>query len=144
MSSNVYEIYKVNMHTDVNHHLRVARPVSNLARAAHMYCQALQMRVLTSFQDHAGFDGIIVGNPGAGYHFEFTFCRDHPIAPSATVEDLTIFYIASERAWEEACARMTATGFRQVPAFNPYWEVRGRTYADPDGYRVVLQQSEWG
>ena len=28
-------------------------------------------------------------------------------------------------------------------AFNPYWETRGRTYEDPDGYRVVLQQAEW-
>jgi hypothetical protein len=34
-------------------------------------------------------------------------------------------------------------GFRRVAPFNPYWEVRGRTYEDADGYRIVLQQAEW-
>jgi len=37
---------------------------------------------------------------------------------------------------------MLAAGFTQVTAFNPYWEVRGRTYEDRDGYRIVLQQAE--
>ena len=131
------------MHTEMTHHLRIARPVSDLERTARMYCEALQLRVLASFQDHAGFDGIIVGAPGAGYHFEFTFCRDHPIAPSPTVEDLTVLYVASGPAWKQACARMAVAGFRQVPPFNPYWNLRGHTYADLDGYRVVLQHSEW-
>jgi prolyl oligopeptidase len=38
---------------------------------------------------------------------------------------------------------MLAAGFKQVSSFNPYWETRGRTFEDPDGYRVVLQQAEW-
>jgi hypothetical protein len=38
---------------------------------------------------------------------------------------------------------MLAAGFKQVTAFNPYWGVRGRTYEDHDGYRIVLQQAEW-
>jgi hypothetical protein len=28
------------------------------------------------FEDHAGFDGVMLGEPGAPYHFEFT----HPAA----------------------------------------------------------------
>jgi hypothetical protein len=38
---------------------------------------------------------------------------------------------------------MLAAGFTQVASFNPYWDARGRTFADPDGYRVVLQRAEW-
>jgi hypothetical protein len=38
---------------------------------------------------------------------------------------------------------LMAAGFNQVPSFNPYWEVQGRTFIDPDDYRVVLQNSEW-
>jgi hypothetical protein len=38
---------------------------------------------------------------------------------------------------------MLAAGFRQVTSFNPYWDVRGRTYEDEDGYRIVLQNAEW-
>ncbi|WP_418132309.1 hypothetical protein [Variovorax sp. 278MFTsu5.1] len=35
-------------------------------------------------------------------------------------------------------------GFTEVSSFNPYWQRRGRTFADLDGYRVVLQQAAWG
>lgn len=27
---------------------------------------------------------------------------------------------------------------------SPYWDVSGKTFEDIDGYRVVLQQREWG
>ena len=28
-------------------------------------------------------------------------------------------------------------------AFNPYWNVNGKTFVDGDGYRVVLQNRSW-
>jgi hypothetical protein len=34
---------------------------------------------------------------------------------------------------------MTAAGYAPVASFNPYWDRSGRTFEDPDGYRVVLQ-----
>jgi hypothetical protein len=34
-------------------------------------------------------------------------------------------------------------GYQPVPAFNPYWDRQGLTFADPDGYRVVLQNAAW-
>jgi len=30
-----------------------------------------------------------------------------------------------------------------VKAFNPYWDRKGLTFEDPDGYRVVLENEEW-
>ena len=30
-----------------------------------------------------------------------------------------------------------------VPAFNAYWDRSGKTYEDPDGYRIVLQNAAW-
>jgi hypothetical protein len=38
---------------------------------------------------------------------------------------------------------MLAAGLKQVSSVNPYWEVRGRTFVDLDGYPVVLQNAEW-
>ena len=38
---------------------------------------------------------------------------------------------------------MIAAGFTPVPSFNPYWDRLGRTFADRDGYRVVLQRAAW-
>ena len=39
--------------------------------------------------------------------------------------------------------RKTLFGFAPVASFNPYWDVAGKTYEDPDGYRVVLQNAGW-
>jgi len=125
-------------------HLRVARPVSDLARSVDMYCHGLGWRVLASFDDHAGFDGAMVGDPGGSYHFEFTQCRAHPVVPAPTAEDLAVLYICDTADWTFACARMIDAGFAVVEPFNPYWKTRGRTFEDPDGYRVVLQNDAWG
>jgi hypothetical protein len=86
---------------------------------------------------------VILGLAGASYHFEFTQCRTHPVVPSPTPEDLAVFYLPALAEWQSVCAQLAAAGFRQVPSFNPYWEVRGRTYEDPDGYRIVLQNAGW-
>jgi hypothetical protein len=124
-------------------HLRIARPVTDVERAANMYCQGLALRTLSGFRDHDGFDGVMVGFPGADYHLEFTRSRRHPVTPSPTAEDLLVFYYPSQSEWHVACESMDAAGFQGVSSFNPYWNVRGRSYQDPDGYRVVLQQAAW-
>jgi catechol 2,3-dioxygenase-like lactoylglutathione lyase family enzyme len=122
-------------------HLRVAKPVSDLTRARDMYSRGLGLRVLGSFQNHDGFDGVMLGVPGAGYHFEFTRARHHPQRPSPTLEDLVVFYIPDDAEWRSTCDRMLEAGFSPVRAFNPYWEARGRTYEDGDGYRIVLERA---
>lgn len=123
--------------------LRIARPVSDLARATAMYCRGLGLRVVGSFEDHDGFDGVMLAPDDSTWHFEFTHCRTHPVTPSPTPEDLFVLYIPVETEWEERCAAMSNAGFREVASFNPYWDVRGRTFQDPDGYRVVLERAGW-
>ena len=125
------------------YHLRIARPVSDLGRAVRMYTTGLDLHVLGSFEDHEGFDGVMLGRGGVPHHFEFTHCRSHAVSPSPTREDLVVFYVPDPIEWQSACARMEAAGFAVVASFNPYWDVHGRTFEDPDGYRVVLQNAEW-
>lgn len=122
-------------------HLRIARPVSDLARSTGMYRRGLGLQVLGRFTDHDGFDGAMLGRAGAHYHFEFTRCRAHPVRPTPTVDDLLVLYIPAKSEWRASCSKMLAAGFRRVASFNPYWEVRGRTYQDRDGYRIVLEQA---
>jgi prolyl oligopeptidase len=38
---------------------------------------------------------------------------------------------------------MAAVGFREVEPVNPYWKRAGRTFEDPDGYRIVIQRETW-
>jgi hypothetical protein len=124
-------------------HLRLARPVSDLSRSTELYCRGLGLCVLGSFENHQGFDGVMLGVEGSDYHFEFTYCRAHPVAPTPSAEDLVVLYCPVASEWQSACASMLAAGFKPIAPFNPYWELQGRTFEDHDGYRTVLQQAEW-
>ncbi|EJD6654591.1 VOC family protein [Raoultella ornithinolytica] len=124
-------------------HMRIARPVTDLARACTMYSQGLELQRIADFTDHAGFSGIMVGRPELAWHIEFTHCHDHPRQPAPTDEDLLVLYYPDKAAWQQACARMTAAGFRTMRSFNPYWDTNGKTFVDDDGYRVVLQNRDW-
>jgi len=108
-----------------------------------MYRAGLGLDELGRFENHEGFDGVMLGHPALPYHFEFTYCRAHPVAPTPTAEDLVVFYLPDPGEWQRRCAAMLAAEFREVPPFNPYWKLRGRTFEDDDGYRVVLEHSEW-
>jgi hypothetical protein len=123
--------------------LRIARPVSDLRRSESMYCVALNLIVLARFQDHQGFDGVMLGCAGMDYHFEFTQCREHPVPPTPTPEDLLVFYVPDRETWQSTCERLIENGSVCVTSFNPYWDISGRTFQDLDGYRIVLQNAPW-
>ncbi|MFO1214586.1 MAG: hypothetical protein U1E72_08340 [Burkholderiaceae bacterium] len=124
-------------------HLRITRPVSDLARAEAQYVDGLGLRVLARFTGHDGFDGVVLGLEGAGWHLEFTRCRSRPAAPAPTAEDLLVLYLPERGDWEQRCAQLLAAGFQPVAASNPWWERQGRSFGDADGYRVVLQHGAW-
>jgi len=134
------------MHTPVElgqAHLRVARPSDNLAAVVRFYRDGLGFEVLASFQDHEGFDGVMLGHKGAAYHLEFTHKAGHAVGPAPTRDHLLVFYLPGVGEFEAAVARLERAGHRAVPAFNPYWDRTGQTFEDPDGYRVVLQNAAW-
>jgi hypothetical protein len=108
-----------------------------------MYAQGLDYTVLAQFHEHDGFDGVILGHPQHPYHLEFTTQRGHQVGKAPTHEHLLVFYLPDPEAWEARCACLREAGFRQVPSYNPYWDVHGRTFEDLDGYRVVLQNTAW-
>jgi hypothetical protein len=85
----------------------------------------------------------MLGPPRAGYHLELTVCRTHPLAPTPTAEDLLVLYLPDRAAWRRRCDAMLAAGFREVAPVNPYWAREGRSFADPDGYRTVIQCAAW-
>jgi catechol 2,3-dioxygenase-like lactoylglutathione lyase family enzyme len=124
-------------------HLRVARPTDDLEAVVRFYRDGLGFEVLGGFTDHDGFDGVMLGHPGAGYHLEFTRKQGHPAGRAPTDDNLLVFYLPDRDEWLRAVGRLEAAGYGAVPAFNPYWNRAGRTFADPDGYRVVLQNANW-
>ncbi len=124
-------------------HLRVARPTDDLDALVRFYRDGLGFTVLGEFRDHDGFDGVMLGHPGAGYHLEFTRKEGHRAGKAPTEDHLLVFYLPDPAAWRRAVDRLARCGYEPVPAFNPYWDRQGRTFADPDGYRVVLQNAPW-
>lgn len=124
-------------------HIRIARPTDQMTAIIHFYESGLGMERLGSFTDHAGFDGVMLGWPGQAYHLEFTHKRGHRAGLAPTEDNLLVFYLPDVEAWQTAVERMVACGYQPVPAFNPYWDERGKTFADADGYRVVLQNAAW-
>ena len=124
-------------------HMRIARPVSSLERSVAMYCAGLGLRELGRFADHQGFDGVMLGHAKLTYHFEFTCCRQHPVQPTPTAEDLIVFYVPDLAEWQDVCASMLQAGFVEGTPYNPYWAERGRSFQDHDGYRVVIERAAW-
>jgi catechol 2,3-dioxygenase-like lactoylglutathione lyase family enzyme len=124
-------------------HLRVARATDDLAALVRFYRDGLGLDVIFEFQGHNGFDGVMLGRTGAAFHLEFTRKAGHKTGRAPTEENLLVFYLPDVEAWKAATTRMEAAGYAPVRSFNPYWDVRGKTYEDPDGYRVVLQNASW-
>lgn len=59
--------------------MRVARPADNLPEIARMYQSGMGFNVLGRFDDHDGFDGVILGHPHEPYHLEFTTRRGYRV-----------------------------------------------------------------
>ena len=123
--------------------LRVARPTDDIEALLRFYRDGLGLQVLHRFEDHDGFDGVMLGGPGAPWHLEFTRAAGHAAGRAPSPDHLLALYLPQRAEWEAATARMRAAGFAPVAPFNPYWDRNGLTFEDPDGYRVVLHNEAW-
>jgi hypothetical protein len=123
--------------------IRIALPTDNLAIISQMYIDGLGFKLLGSFEDHNGFDGAIIGHEQHLCHLEFTHHRRTAVGKVPTQDNLLVFYLPDEVAWQKSYQTMLAAGFIEVPSYNSYWDVVGKTFEDVDGYRVVLQNRTW-
>ncbi|MDG3085250.1 VOC family protein [Vibrio hannami] len=124
--------------------ISVVRKTQNLSKLHKMYKKALGFNVLAEYEDKDGYDGVVLGHKDCGYHLEFT---NHPGSEPKkyeTADSYLVFYLADTRKWEWTCRAMIEAGFKYVNARNPYWKRIGKTFEDPDGYRIVIQNGECG
>jgi catechol 2,3-dioxygenase-like lactoylglutathione lyase family enzyme len=122
---------------------RVARPTDNLVEVTRLYREGLGFEVLASFENHKGFDGVILGHKGLPYHLEFTHHRGNKVGKAPSQDNLLVFYLPDTTEWKKAIERMKKHGYEPVKSYNPYWDEKGKTFEDADGYRVVLQNASW-
>lgn len=119
--------------------LRIARPTDRLPEVEEFYAGHLGLPVLYRFENHAGYDGVMLGLPGAEQHLEFTTHVDGSPCPAPTSDNLLVLYFHSDAEMFDVVERLGAHGHEPVEPENPYWTGVGAfTFEDPDGWRVVL------
>ena len=106
-------------------HLRFARPSNDLEAVVRFYRDGLGFELLGGFEDHEGFDGVMLGHPGAPVHLEFTRELRHVEFHEPSPDQLIVIYLPDPDAWWAAVWRLERMGHRSVPAHNPYWDVNG-------------------
>jgi len=114
--------------------MRVARHTDNLDAVVAFYRDVIGFPEVGRFDDHDGYDGVILDVPGTATHLEFTSggglaaARPHP-------ENLLVLYLGDVAARDALAARI---GQEPVRAENPWWQRHGIAFEDPDGCQLVL------
>jgi catechol 2,3-dioxygenase-like lactoylglutathione lyase family enzyme len=121
---------------------RAARPTHRLDKVVEFYKDGLGLKQIASFQDHDGYDGVMFGLPEADYHLEFTQHVEGSSCPAPSKDNLLVFYMPDHDKINKIVSRLEAMGYFPVSPENPYWKEKGVTIEDPDGWRIVLMNTE--
>ena len=103
------------------------------------YRDGIGLTEIGGFRDHDGYDGVFLAVPGAAAHLELTAGGGRG-APEPHPDSLLVLYLGDEAAVRTVAARLSAD---PIAPSNPYWSEHGRTFEDPDGFRVVLVPERW-
>ncbi|MEO4054582.1 VOC family protein [Solibacillus sp. CAU 1738] len=122
--------------------VRIARPTDKLIEIEKFYCEGLGLEKIGSFTGHRGYTGIMIGLPNANYHLEFTQHTEGSPCPSPTKDNLLVLYIPNIKTIQRIAKRLKRMGYPEIEPENLYWEEKGITIADPDGWRLVLMNTE--
>jgi hypothetical protein len=120
---------------------RIARPTDQLDKVVEFYRYGVGLKVIGRFEKHDGYDGVMLGLPEVGYHLEFTQHENGSPCPAPTEDNLLVFYIPDKDARDAIVKRLNNMGYPEVEPENPYWKTAGVTITDPDGWRIVLQNT---
>ncbi|PEJ58335.1 hypothetical protein CN692_08655 [Bacillus sp. AFS002410] len=121
---------------------RIARPTDQLAEITKFYSEGLGLKCVGGFQNHDGYDGIMFGLPNVEYHLEFTQHIDGSPCPAPTKDNLLVFYMPDQAEINLVKSRLNNLGYFDVEPENSYWLGKSITFEDPDGWRIVLMNTD--
>src|SRR5215218_6337496 len=121
--------------------VRIARPTDHLTEVVRFYRDVLGLEQISSFESHAGYDGVMLALPVRRDHLEFTHHESGSPCPTPTKDNLIVFYVGEEASFREMAARLKRDGHDPVGPVNLCWAENGLTFEDPDGWRVVLMHT---
>ena len=118
--------------------MRVAHPTTDVERAITFWTQVVGLEKLSRFEDHEGYDGVILGNSGDQWEIEVTHHSSGLPLPSPSEEDIIVLYLNNKLA-AEITDRLRHSGHPAKEHPNPYWQAMGASvHTDPDGYTLIL------
>ncbi|WP_090240175.1 VOC family protein [Lentibacillus halodurans] len=121
--------------------IRIARPTDKFDDVIDFYERGLGLQRLTDFTNPDGYTGVILGMPNAAYHLEFTKHANGSPCPAPTEDNLLVFYIPNKNEIDVVGSRLHEMGYPEVSPENDYWKEKGITIEDPDGWRIVLMNT---
>jgi catechol 2,3-dioxygenase-like lactoylglutathione lyase family enzyme len=117
--------------------VRFARHTNNLEAIKSFYIGILGLELLGSFENHNGYDGVFIGIPNTDWHLEFTKSNEK-IAFNFNEDDILVFYPNTKIEFNILITNLLQHNISSITSKNPYWNINGQMYLDPDGYRVVI------
>ncbi|MEH7464560.1 VOC family protein [Bacillus thuringiensis] len=121
---------------------RFARPTDKFEEVINFYETGLGLKRIGEFYNHEGYDGVMFGLPDEEYHLEFTRHVNGSPCPAPTKDNLLVFYMPNKDEIEKITNRLNKMNYYEVEPENPYWKEKGTTIEDPDGWRVVLMNTD--
>jgi len=114
--------------------LRIARHTGRLDELVAFYRDRVGFCEISRFNDHDGYDGVILEVAGTKTHFELTTGGDHA-SPTPHPESLLVLYLDSQAEMDAIAERIAQPPV--IPA-NPYWQINAQAFEDPDGFQLLL------
>ena len=91
--------------------VRVARQTDRLADVVAFYRDVVGLPVIGGFEDHDGYDGVMLGMPGEAVHLEFTAHAAGSPGQPGGADDLLVMYVDTDTI-EQVAGRARAAGSR--------------------------------
>ena len=117
--------------------LRVARHTNDLEKIKSFYTKILGFEVLGSFENHNSYDGLFIGKPNLNWHLEFTK-SDEIVDFNYNEDDILVFYPNTIIEYNQLIENALNNSIEIITSKNSYWNLNGKMFLDPDGYRIVI------
>ena len=121
--------------------IRIAKPTDNWDAVLDFYKDGLGLRQFSSFEDHDGYDGVMLGLPDESIHLEIIRHKAGLSARAPTRDNLLVLYFSDPDDIKRLSTRLRSHGHEPVQPENPYWNGRAVCFEDPDGWGLVLCNS---
>lgn len=116
---------------------RSARHTNRIKEIETFYTKILNLDILGDFKNHNGYGGLFIGKANTDWHLEFTTSSDD-VNHQFDEDDCLVFYPETQNEYEAVIKNLEFYQIEPIQAKNPYWNINGISFLDPDGFVVIV------